>query len=57
MADRKQRVRRVEYEPGWGWIARRANGQEVIKDFRWASRSVARSVALEADLEEAKSHV
>lgn len=43
-----KRVRAVEYEPGWGWIARDPRtGLEILPDFRWASRSVARSVVLE----------
>lgn len=46
-------VRRVEYERGWGWIARRRDGAEVVPGFRWNSRSVARSVAYERDLMEA----
>lgn len=40
---------RVEYDRGWGWIARKANGDEVVPGFVWASRSVARTVAIEAD--------
>lgn len=47
-----RRVRRVEREDGWGWIARRRDGTEVWPDFRWASRSVARAVAWEADMME-----
>jgi hypothetical protein len=43
--------RTVEYEPGWGWIARNPwTGKEVIENFRWSSRSVARAVADEARL-------
>lgn len=46
-----KRVRTVEYEPGWGWIARDpATGEEIIPNFRWASRSVARTVVLETKL-------
>lgn len=40
---------RVEHDPGWGWIARRVDGAEVAPNFVWASRSVARAVAKEAD--------
>lgn len=43
------RIRTVEYEPGWGWIARNPwTGKEVIEDFVWRSRSVARAVVAEA---------
>ena len=39
------RIRTVEYEPGWGWIARDPmTGKEVIDDFRWRSRAIARQV-------------
>ena len=39
------RIRTVEYEPGWGWIARcPRTGKEVIHDFRWSSRAIARQV-------------
>lgn len=39
------RVRTVEYEPGWGWIARDpVTGEEVLKDHRWPSRAMARSI-------------
>ncbi len=40
-----RRVRTVEHDPGWGWIARDPQGHEVIPGFRWASRSIARCVA------------
>jgi hypothetical protein len=43
-------LRRVEHEPGWGWIARDRDGREVVENFRWASRAVARTVAAEADM-------
>lgn len=43
-----KRVRTVEREPGWGWIARDPAGYEVTPDFRWASREIARGVAREA---------
>ncbi|MBQ0917508.1 hypothetical protein KBW71_03565 [Hydrogenophaga aromaticivorans] len=40
-----RRVRTVEYDPGWGWIARDpSTGREVLENFRWTSRSVARDV-------------
>lgn len=45
-----KRVKRVEYERGWGWIARRKDGTEVWPDFRWSSRSVARAVVAETDM-------
>ena len=39
------RIRTVEYEPGWGWIARDPKtGKEVIHAFRWSSRAIARQV-------------
>ena len=42
------RIRTVEYEPGWGWIARDPRtGKEVIHDFRWSSRAIAREVSRE----------
>lgn len=44
----RKRVRTVEREAGWGWIARNPDGSEVIRDFRWSSRSVARAVARDA---------
>jgi hypothetical protein len=46
------RVRTVEYDPGWGWIARNPYTGRAIpdEDFRWRSRSVARSVVLECRL-------
>ena len=50
-ARKRTRVRAVEYEPGWGWIARDPDGNEVLPDFRWASRSVARDVAYTARLQ------
>lgn len=38
-------MKAVEYERGWGWIARNPQtGEEIVKDFRWTSRSVARDV-------------
>ena len=40
-----KRVRTVEHETGWGWIARDpATGREVIPEFRWRTRSAARDV-------------
>jgi len=45
---RRSRIRTVEHDPGWGWIARNPfTGCEISEDFRWASRSVARAVVLE----------
>ena len=39
------RIRTVEYEPGWGWIARDPRtGKEVIHDFRWSSRAIAQDL-------------
>lgn len=44
-------MRRIEYDPGWGWIARDQCGGEIGgKGFRWNSRAVARTVALETDM-------
>lgn len=44
-----RRVRTVEHEVGWGWIARNPDtGSEIWPGFRWASRSVARDVVREA---------
>jgi hypothetical protein len=46
-----KRIRTVEYDPGWGWIARNPyTGEEIIEDFVWCSRSVARAVVAEARL-------
>lgn len=46
-----RRVKTVEYDPGYGWIARHPRtGDEIIAGFRWASRAVARTVVLEAKL-------
>lgn len=43
-----KRIKSVEHEEGWGWIARNPfTGEEIMKDFRWTSRSVARSVVAE----------
>lgn len=43
------RVKTVEYDPGWGWIARDpATGKDVLEDFVWRTRSVARSVVDQA---------
>ncbi len=45
----KKRIRTVEYDPGWGWIARNPwTGKEVIEGFVWRTRSVARAVVEEA---------
>lgn len=44
-------VRRVEHEPYEGWIARDQCGGEIGGEgFRWASRRVAWTVAMEADM-------
>ena len=44
------RIRTVEYEPGWGWIARDPRtGKEVVHDFRWSSRAIAREVSRECE--------
>lgn len=55
--EKKKRVRRVEYDPGWGWITRTKDGRELgcgIEDgWRWSSRSVARAVIWEWDAMEA----
>lgn len=51
MTERTQRIRTVEYEAPWGWIARNPwTGAEVIPEFRWRTRSVARCVVDEARL-------
>lgn len=45
------RTRTVQYEPGWGWIARNPwTGEEIIKDFVWRTRAVARTVVQEVRL-------
>lgn len=45
------RIKTVEYERGYGWIARNPwTGEEVIEDFVWSTRSVARAVVQEARL-------
>lgn len=42
---RSARPRTVEYDPGWGWIARDpATGNEILPDHRWPSRKVAHDV-------------
>jgi hypothetical protein len=41
----RKRVLSVEYESGWGWIARGPDGREVLPEFRWRTRSAARDVA------------
>lgn len=45
-----ERIRTVEYDPGWGWIARCPwSGFEIMcPGFRWNSRSVARAVVYES---------
>lgn len=48
-----KRVKRVEHERGWGWIARDRHGDEVVKEFRWTSRSIARDVAYGPEIMEA----
>ena len=46
-----KRVKTVEYDPGFGWIAREsATGEEIMPNFRWSSRSVARTVVAETRL-------
>ena len=44
------RVRTIEHDPGWGWIARNPfTGKAIFNDdWRWVSRSVARAVVTEA---------
>lgn len=46
----KQKIRTVEYLPGWGWIARCPfSGFDIFEPgFVWNSRSVARAVVAEA---------
>jgi len=48
MDNPRKRIRAVEYDPGYGWIARGPDGNEVIENFRWTSRSVARDVVRQA---------
>ena len=43
-----KRIRTVEYDPGWGWVARDPQGREVIPNFYWSSRAIARDVARDA---------
>jgi len=51
-----KRIRTVEHERGWGWIARHpVTGEEILPGFRWSSRAVARTVVLEARLLTAKT--
>ncbi len=45
------RIRTVEYDAPWGWIAHNPwTGEEVIEGFRWRTRDVARTVVDEARL-------
>lgn len=46
------RIRTVEYDPDWGWIARSPfDGRELGGDgFRWRTRDVARTVVEEERL-------
>lgn len=45
------RLKRVEKAPEGGWIARRQDGSIIGgDDWRWNSRSVARSVVAETDM-------
>lgn len=44
-------IRRVEQDRAGGWIARDQTGGEIGgKGWRWNSRSVARTAALESDI-------
>lgn len=46
-----KRIKTIEYEPGWGWIARSPwTGKEVLDNFRWRTREVARDVVRQARL-------
>ena len=46
-----KRIKTVEYDPGWGYIARNPRtGKEVIEEFRWRTRDVARAVVAAARL-------
>lgn len=39
------RIRTVEYDADWGWIARSVwTAEEIIPGLRWRTRSVARTV-------------
>lgn len=53
-----ERIRTVEYDPGWGWIARSPyDGHEIGGDgFRWRTRDVARTVVWETRLLDGPSH-
>jgi hypothetical protein len=45
-----KRIRTVEYDPDWGYIARNPwTGKEIIEDFRWRTRDVARTVSKPSD--------
>lgn len=47
----QRRIKTVEYDHRLGWIARSPyTGEEIQKDFRWTSRSVARAVVAEHKL-------
>ena len=46
-----RRVRTVEHDAGFGWIARSSRtDEEVLPGFRWTSRAIARTVVLEDKL-------
>jgi hypothetical protein len=43
------RIKTVEHDPGWGWIARDPwTGEEVWPNFVWRTRDVARCVVEQA---------
>lgn len=44
------RIKTVEYDPGWGWIARNPfTGDEILEPgFRWNTRESARTVVWDA---------
>ncbi len=45
---KKKRIRTVEYDPGWGWLARcPVTGKDILHNFVWRSRSIARAVVNE----------
>lgn len=53
MSRPKKRVRRIERDPAGGWIVRRKDGRAYYdENWRWNSRSVARTVVMELDWQE-----
>lgn len=46
-------MKRVEHIPGWGWVARKPDGEMIVDGFFWRTRAVARDVVAEYDMIEA----